>query len=70
MSTDEVDEVGRIREKLRHVTEQFEREMRARGFDPQQAENVPLTRSLANLHLEQTRLSSTLAELTGEQEKS
>ena len=70
MSTDEVDEVSRIREKLRLVTEQFEREMRERGFDPQQAENVPLTQSLANLHLEQTNLRSKLAELFSEEELS
>ena len=67
MSTDAVDEVSRIREKLRLVTEEFEREMRERGFDPQQAENVPLTQSLANLHLEQTNLHSKLAELLGEE---
>ena len=68
MSTDEVDEVSRIRERLRLVTEQFEREMRERGFDPQQAENVPLTRSLAELHLEQTNLRAKLAELLGEED--
>ena len=68
MSTDELDEVSRIREKLRLVTEQFEHEMRERGFDPQQAENIPLTQSLANLHLEQTNLRSKLAELFGEEE--
>ena len=67
MSTEEVDEVSRIREKLRLVTEEFEREMRERGFDPQQAENVPLTQSLANLHLEQTNLRSKLAELLGQE---
>lgn len=70
MSTDEVDEVSRIREQLRLVTEQFERDMRERGFDPQQAENVPLTQSLANLHLEQTNLRSKLAELLGEEDLS
>ena len=70
MSTDEVDEVSRIREQLRLVSEQFEREMRERGFDPQQAENVPLTRSLAALHLEQTNLRSRLAGLLGEEELS
>ena len=68
MTTDEVDEVSRIRERLRLITEQFEREMLERGFDPQQAENVPLTQSLANLHLEQTNLRSKLAELFGEEE--
>ncbi|HEU4478721.1 MAG TPA: hypothetical protein VFR80_09400 [Pyrinomonadaceae bacterium] len=68
MSTDEVDEISRIRERLKFVTEQFERGMRERGFDPQQALNVPLTQSLANLHLEQTNLRSKLAELLGEEE--
>ena len=70
MSTDEVDEISRIRQRLKFVTEQFEREMRERGFDPQQALNVPLTQSLANLHLEQTNLRSKLAELLGEEELS
>ena len=70
MSTDEVNEVSRIREQLRLVSEQFEREMRERGFDPQQAENVPLTQSLANLHLEQMNLRSKLVELLGEEELS
>ena len=67
MSTDKV---GRIREQLRLVTEEFEREMRERGFDPQQAENIPLTPSLARLQLEQTNLSAQLEELTDEQEQS
>ena len=70
MSTDEVEEVSHIREQLRLVTEQFERDMRERGFDPQQAENVPLTQSLAKLHLEQTNLRSKLAELLGEEDLS
>ena len=70
MAVNEVDEVSRIREKLRLVTEQFEREMRDRGFDPQQAETVPLTQSLANLHLEQTNLRAKLAELLGEEDLS
>ena len=70
MSTDSVDEISRIRQRLKFVTEQFEREMRERGFDPQQALNVPLTQSLANLHLEQTNLRSKLAELLGEEELS
>ena len=68
MSTDEVSEISRIRERLRFVTEQFERGMRERGFDPQQAENVPLSKSLANLHLEQTNLRSKLADLLGDSE--
>lgn len=70
MSTDEAEEVGRIREQLRLITEQFEREMRERGFDPRQAENMPLTPSLASLQLEQTNLRTQLADLTDEQEQS
>jgi hypothetical protein len=66
MSTDKV---GRIREQLRLVTEEFEREMRERGFDPQQAENIPLTPSLARLRLEQTNLSAQLEQLTDEPEQ-
>ena len=69
MSTDEVEEVGRIREQLKLVTKQFEREMRERGFDPQQAENIPLTPSLARLQLEQANLRAQLAEFD-EQEQS
>lgn len=70
MSTDEVEEVKRIHEQLKLVTEQFEHEMRERGFDPEQAENIPLTPSLARLQLEQTHLRAQLAELTDEQEQS
>ena len=70
MSTDESEEVGRIREQLRLVTEEFEREMRERGFDPRQAENMPLTPSLSVLQLEQTNLRKQLAELTDELEQS
>jgi hypothetical protein len=68
MSTHKVEDVDRIREQLRVVTEQFEREMRERGFDPQQAENIPLTPALARLQLEQTNLRSQLSELTDEQD--
>ena len=70
MSTGELEEIGRIRERLRLVTDQFEREMRERGFDPQQAQNIPLTPSLARLQLEQTNLTAQLAELTHEREQS
>ena len=67
MSTDKV---GRIREQLRIVSEEFERQLRDRGFDPHQAENIPLTPSLARLQLEQTNLRAQLDELTDEQEQS
>jgi hypothetical protein len=38
--------------RLRIVKESFERDMRARGFDPAQAENVALPAPLAKLYLE------------------
>jgi len=49
-----VDELEKRREelaaRLRELNERFEREMRARGFDPAQAENVALTSELARLY--------------------
>ncbi|HKZ76874.1 MAG TPA: hypothetical protein VJ124_01015 [Pyrinomonadaceae bacterium] len=38
--------------RLQQLEKRFEREMRARGFDPQQAATVPLTPRLANLYRE------------------
>lgn len=70
MSIEEVEEVDRIRDRLKIVTEQLEREMRERGFDPQQVENVPLSPSLAALHLEQTNLRLRLNELNPDYEES
>ena len=49
------DDDARLREldaKLEVLTENFTREMRARGFDPEQVDNVALPSSLANLYLE------------------
>ena len=60
--------MGPIRARLRLLEEQFEREMRERGFEPSQADNVPLTPSLAKLYNEQEQLRAELALLTGEQE--
>jgi hypothetical protein len=68
MSFHEVSEIGRVRERLRLIEQQFEREMRERGFDPSQVDTVPLTTSLAKLQSEQEQLRSRLAALTGEQE--
>ena len=36
--------------RLEAINETFERQMRARGFDPAQAENVALTSELARLY--------------------
>ena len=52
-----------LREKLRELDEQFEREMRARGFDPSQAENVALPSALAKLYAEREGLRAELEEL-------
>jgi hypothetical protein len=49
--------------KLSALEAKFEREMRARGFDPAQAENVPLTPDLARLYAEREELLEALSEL-------
>jgi hypothetical protein len=48
--------VDEIEAKLRAVEERFDREMRARGFDPAQAENVALPSALARLYAEREEL--------------
>jgi hypothetical protein len=50
------------REKLRAVEEEFEREMRARGFDPDQDDSLALTAPLAKLYAERERLRSEVEE--------
>ena len=49
--------------KLRELDELFEREMRARGFDPSQAENVALTSGLARLYAAREQLREEIADL-------
>ena len=49
-----------LQEKLRAVEEEFEREMRARGFDPAQDDNIALTTPLAKLYAERERLRDEL----------
>lgn len=53
-SPDSFSEVQRqeIEEKLRTIDQQLRREMLARGFDPDQEENLALTAPLAKLFLE------------------
>lgn len=53
------DESARLQQlelQLQMVNEKFEREMRARGFDPNQAENVALPAPLARLYIERQAL--------------
>ncbi len=59
LSTDE------LKETLRTLDKEFEHEMRARGFDPAQAENVALPTHLAALFTERERIKAELAELEG-----
>jgi hypothetical protein len=47
---------NQIEAKLRVLEERFDREMRARGFDPAQAENVALPSALARLYAEREEL--------------
>ena len=58
-STDE------LREKLRALDAEFDREMRARGFDPLQAENVALPSQLAKLYAEREQIKARLEDLEG-----
>ena len=58
-STDE------LNAKLRALDAEFDREMRARGFDPLQAENVALPSHLATLYAKRERIKAELRELEG-----
>ena len=51
--------------KLRALDAKFDQEMRARGFDPAQAENVALPSQLAMLYAEREQVKAQLAELEG-----
>ena len=57
-----------LEEKLRIVEEIFVREMRQRGFEPDQAENVALPTSLARLYAQREALKTELDEMKGETE--
>lgn len=57
----------RLEEKLREVDLQLRREMRARGFDPDQGDNLALTASLAKLYSEREQLREELESLPGNQ---
>jgi hypothetical protein len=59
VSTDE------MREGLRALDAEFDQELRARGFDPAQAENVALPSHLATLYAKREQIKAQLAELEG-----
>jgi len=55
-----------LSEKLRALDAEFDRKMRARGFDPLQAENVALPSHLATLYDKREQIKAELAELEKE----
>jgi hypothetical protein len=52
-----------LRAHLRTLDAEFDREMRVRGFDPAQAENVALPSHLAALYAEREQVKAELVEL-------
>jgi len=52
-----------LNKKLRAIETEFERELRARGFDPAQADNVALPSHLAALYAEREQIKAELEEL-------
>jgi pentatricopeptide repeat protein len=57
---------GQLEERLREVEETFERQMRERGFVPDQAELVALPGPLAKLYAEREELRADLESLKGD----
>jgi hypothetical protein len=55
--------LSRLKERLRQLEEEFERQMRARGFDPAQDEHLALTAPLAKLYNEREQLRAELQTL-------
>ena len=55
----------RLEKKLREVDQRLRSEMRARGFDPDQDDNLALTTPLAKLYVEREELREELESLTG-----
>jgi hypothetical protein len=54
--------------KLRELDAQFDREMRTRGFDPTQAENVALPSHLAALYAEREKVRAQIEESEGKKD--
>ena len=59
-------ENDRLRQRLRAFDAEFDRELRARGFDPAQAENVALPSHLAALYAEREQIKAALEEMERE----
>ena len=52
-----------LESQLQLITENLEQEMRARGFDPAQVDNVALPAPLADLYLQQQSLMEQVEEM-------
>jgi hypothetical protein len=63
---DESARVQQLELQLQMLNEKFEQEMRVRGFDPDQAENVALPAPLARLYIERQALLEQLDEIRRE----
>lgn len=63
MGSSEAARRTRLEEKLREVDQRLRREMRARGFDPDQDDNLALTAPLAKLYTEREQLREELESL-------
>jgi hypothetical protein len=63
----EVSKRTRLEEKLREVDHRLRSEMRKRGFDPDQDDNLALTAPLANLYAERENLRTELQSLIDEE---
>ena len=57
-----------LNQKLRELDAEFDREMRTRGFDPAQAENVALPSHLAALYAERERIKAQIEESEGKKD--
>ena len=55
--------------RLQEITLQFEQQMRVRGFDPEQADNLALPTGLARMYIERQRLIEQLEEIRGKNEQ-
>ena len=60
----------RLEQRLREVDERLRNEMRARGFDPDQDDNLALTAPLAKLYTERENLRAELQSLVDEENSS
>lgn len=56
----------RLEQRLREVDQRLRGEMRARGFDPDQDDNLALTAPLAKLYTERENLRAELESLADE----